>query len=417
MKEKISRLFKQHKQTLVPLSVIVLVLAVAGIVNLTASRAASYATVLEAETGNPSGSATSASGSGISGQAIKFGTGTTPNPTTPPATPGTWDPRQPGPDDLFPATDGTPNYLRSLIPANPKLDPNSGAIVGAMGSKTPQLNGPEWQMPIFMASNSDPNYNPALSDPGGWGCSLGGSMRIPDYATREIPGIGDEDSPDAWVIVANKDDNTVKALFVSEKSGNQWRGLCGGSYKMSGNGAVEGKLAGVGVGSEVQAGFGFILNSEMQAGVINHALYLTSQNSCNSFRKPAGKSDGGGSGNSCVPMGARIQLDPTVDCNGLAGASRGEKMICVTMQKYGGYMLDTGGPGHISGIGVAGDDMTDPNRQAWQKPGNGMRGSRGCAPIGANCGIHANSGMTGGPEDFSRIPWNKLRVLSSWNGQ
>src|SRR5882762_10053128 len=33
----------------------------------------------------------------------------------------TWDPREPGPNELFPATDGSPDYLRSVIPANPKL--------------------------------------------------------------------------------------------------------------------------------------------------------------------------------------------------------------------------------------------------------------------------------------------------------
>lgn len=406
-----NRVIRQLRRHQVSVLLVVAVGAITGIAMLTQSGAASYVISAELEDGTTAGSAAKIAVSGASGQAVRFSQGgTNPNPNPNP-NPGTWDPRQPGPNELFPASDGTPNYLRSLIPANPRLDPNSGSIVGAMGGNTPQLNGPEWQMPIYTTNNSHPNYNPSLGNQG-WGCSVGGSIRIPDYATREIPQPGDE-----WVIVANKDDNTVKAIWIARKSGNSWSGACGGSYKLNSNGAVEGKITGVGVGSEVQAGFGFILNSEVQTGSINHALYFTSRNSCSSFRKPAGKSDGGGGGSSCVPMGARIQLDPAVDCNGLSGASRGEKMICVAMQKYGGYMLDSGGPGHISGIGVAGDDMTDPNRSPWQRPGNGMRGSRNCAPIGPNCGIYANSGMTGGTADFSRIPWNRMRVLSSWNGQ
>ncbi len=377
-------------------------IALIGLVALQATRAAAPGIVAETETGTVAGNASVVAGNGASGVAVRFGEN---------GSIGAWDPRQPGPDDLFPATDGTPNYMRSIIPANPRLDPNSSAIVGSMGSNTPRLNGPEWQMPIYMTSNSQPDYNPTLGNQG-WGCSVGGSIRIPDFATREIPSPGDE-----WVIVANKGDDTVKALWIARKSGNSWSAACGGSYKMSSNGAVEGKITGVGTGSETQAGFGFILYSELQTGSINHALYFTSTNSCRTFRKPAGKSDGGGGGSSCVPMGARMQLDPAVDCNGLAGASKGAKMICVTMQKYGGYMLDSGGPGPISGIGIAGDDMTDPNRMAWTRPGNGMRGSRGCAPVGPSCGLITNVGLDSSAGALNAIPWNRMRVLSTWNGQ
>jgi len=305
---------------------------------------------------------------------------------------------QPGPNDLYTATDGSTNYFRSLIPANPKLDPNSSSIVGSIGGNTPKLNGPDWQITIYTSSNSDPEYNPSFSQ-SSWGCSVGGSIHIPDYATREVPSPGDE-----WVVVYNKDDKTIKSIWGASKSGGKWNGSCGGTWPASGGGGTDSKKEGVGTGAEVQASAGFILNSEVASGAINHALYFTSTNSCGSFRAPAGKSDGNGGGSSCAPMGARIQLDPSVDCNGIGG-SAGEKMICVTMQKYGGYILDSGGPGPISGIGVAGDDMTDPSRSPWQKPGNGMRSG----------GVFDKVGL--GPDGLDAIPWNKLRVLSSWNGQ
>jgi len=323
----------------------------------------------------------------------------------------TWDPREPGPNELFTAKDGSSDYLHSVIPDGPKLDSNSSAIVGGVDS-APRLNGPEWQMTIYMAKNSDPSYHPSLSNADDWGCSVGDSIHIPDYGTRELPGDGD-----GWIIVANKEDDTVKSIWVASKSGKSWSGSCGGSYKLSGNGTAETKLAGVGVGSEVQAGFGFIQYSELQAGAINHALYFTSTKSCSKFRKPAAKSDGDSSGDSCVPMGARLQLDPEVDCSGLSGASKGEKMICKTMQRYGGYVLDSGGSGPISGIGIAGDDLTDPGRAPWKTPGNGMRGSRGCSKVGDNCGIVSHAGLDGSSDALSHIPWDKLRVLASWNGK
>ncbi|MFB6720595.1 right-handed parallel beta-helix repeat-containing protein [Kribbella sp. NPDC056345] len=320
-------------------------------------------------------------------------------PTDPPPT-GDWDPRQPGPNDLFTAADGSVNYFRSAIGANPRLDPNSSAIVNSMGSNTPRLNGPEWQITVFTSSNSDPVYHPEFSED--WGCSVGDGIHIPDYATRELPSPGDE-----WIVVYNKDDKTVKSIWGASKASGSWNGSCGGTWPAASGGGTESKTSGVGTGAEVQAGAGFILNSEISTGAIEHALYFTSRTTCSNFRKPAGKSDGGTSGSSCVPMGARLQLDPSVDCAGLPGASSGEKMICVAMQKYGGYVLDSGGPGPISGIGVAGDDLTDPNRAPWQTPGNGMRPG----------GILNKVGLDGSIAALSHIPWNKLRVLATWNGQ
>lgn len=322
-------------------------------------------------------------------------------PAQSPGATGSWDERQPGPDDLFTATDGSPDYFRSVIGSDPALDPNSQAIIDGMGDDTPQVNGPEWQIPIYTTSNADPEYDPEFSQ-GDWGCSVGGSIHIPDYAAREVPAPGDE-----WVVVYNKDDKTVKSIWGASKEGGQWNGTCGGTWPAGSGGGAESKTEGVGTGAEVQAGAGFILNSEIESGAIEHALYFTSTNSCGSFRAPAGKSDGDGSGDSCVPMGARIQLDPSVDCAGLDGASEGEKMICVAMQEYGGYVLDSGGPGPISGIGVAGDDLTDPDRSPWQTPGDGMRDG----------GILDGVGLNGSSDALANIPWSKLRVLSTWNGE
>ncbi|TDD47340.1 right-handed parallel beta-helix repeat-containing protein [Kribbella antibiotica] len=344
-------------------------------------------------------------GNGFDIGAYEYGsTGPTPTPTPTPTPPtGDWDPRQPGPNELFTGADGSANYFRSEIGANPRLDSNSAAIVNSIGSNTPKLNGPDWQITVFTASNSDPVYHPEFSED--WGCSVGDGIHIPDNATRELPGVEDDDNADSWIVVYNKDDKTVKSIWGATKAGGTWKGYCGGTWPAASGGGTESKISGVGTGAEVQAGAGFILNSEIATGAINHALYFTSTKSCGNFRKPAGKSDGHTSGSSCVPMGARLQLDPSVNCAGLSGASAGEKMICVTMQKYGGYVLDSGGPGPISGIGVAGDDLTDPNRSPWQTPGNGMRSG----------GVLDKAGLGAGP--LSHIPWNKLRVLATWNGQ
>src|SRR6202007_128491 len=82
-------------------------------------------------------------------------------------------------------------------------------------------------------------------------------------------------------------------------------------------------------------------------------------------------SDGNGGDANDLPMGARLQLDPSVNCNTLPGASAGEKMVCQAMETYGGYMRDTGGV--ALSMYFEGEDLNDPSRN----PPNGSPGDAG----------------------------------------
>ena len=316
---------------------------------------------------------------------------------------------------LFDATDGSRNYLRSIIPANPAIDPNSSAIIrAARFAKMPfRASGPEWLIPIYRTTNSDPTYNPPLHPPEELVCSVGESMHIPDAATRELPPAFP--FGDAWIVTVNTDDDTVKAIWQADKSSGSWKGSCAGSFPLHGNGFRP--LHGIGIGSGCQFGAGIILFSELAKSRIDHALYLTSTTSCKTFREPATRSDGHSTASTCLPMGARLQLDPAVNCDTLKEATAAERMICHTMQTYGGYILDSGGPGPINGISIQGDDLTDPNRSPWQIPGNSERGNRNCSPVSATCGQAAHVGITGTPDDLAHIPWSRLRLLAHWDGQ
>jgi hypothetical protein len=332
----------------------------------------------------------------------------------------------PQPTTLFDSSDGSVPYLTSVIPANPVLDPNSSNMVNSIGSSTPEIaDGSQWTIPIYNTSNSDPDYNPSFDKP--WGCSVGGSMHIPSFATREAPDAST--GGDGWLATVNTDTNTVDAIWQATKSGT-WSASCGGSYPLDGNGFQVGEahpseVVGVGAGAGEQIGAGVILYSELESGAINHALYMTSTATCAStinnvttFRVPASKSDGQDQNNSnCWPEGARLQLNPNVNCNGLSGATTGEIMICKTLQTYGAYVLDSGGSGPLSGISVLGDDMTDPGRSPWQTPGDASRGGNNCTPLSATCGVAAHYGLANGNSTLAQIPWSQVRVLANWNGQ
>ena len=113
-------------------------------------------------------------------------------------------------------------------------------------------------------------------------------------------------------------------------------------------------------------------------------------------------SDGNSTDASALPMGARLQLDPSVNCNTLSGASAGEKMICQALETYGGYIRDSGGV--TLSMYFEGEDLNDPNRNPPTSPGNAGRSGGALNKVGLR-----------DSQDLSDIPWNKLRVLKAWN--
>jgi hypothetical protein len=324
---------------------------------------------------------------------------------------------QPEPPLLFDSSDGSPNYLHTPIPANPVVDPDSATLVAMadFGNHPPMAGFFGWAVPIYNTRNSDPVYFPVLDHASDWGCSVGpGGIHIPDFAAIEPAAFPNGDN---WIVTVNLDTSEVIGIWAANKSTGQWTGGCAGTFPLHGNGFNP--TAGVGTGSGSQMGAGEIMISELERGSIEHALYVSSTMSSTTFRAPAFKSDGhcaGGGAAGCWEMGLRAQLDPAIDCNGL-GATDGERMVCRAMQVYGAYVLDSGGAGPMSGFPFEGDDMADPNRRPWLTPGDGTRGTRGCAPVGPTCGVYAHYGLLGYPDDFSHVPWTGLRVLAHWNGQ
>jgi hypothetical protein len=172
---------------------VVLVIAIIGTVLVLSSHAATPYASINADKGSVANGATVKTCSGADdGSCVVFGSAT----STPPPTTGD----QPAPPELFDSTDGSTPFLTSPIPANPTLDANSSTMVSTIGSNLPTFDGSsQWQIPIYNTSNSDPSYNPSFSE--NWGCSVGGSMHIPSYATREVPDASA--GGDAWVATVN----------------------------------------------------------------------------------------------------------------------------------------------------------------------------------------------------------------------
>lgn len=277
------------------------------------------------------------------------------------------------------------------IGANVQLDPNSQAWASELRGccHVPAMFG--YGMPIYISTTRDPLYT--VEDTGDDALFLANQpIHIPNDAAPS-PG------SDKWLFIYDTTRNLIFEMWNTSKDGNTWTTQTGNVYSPTGDGVLQ--IDGSPQGGNGASYFGGVVtDADIQRGYINHALSLASQFTGPSSRYPMHTSDGH---DGDIPMGARIQLDPAVNCNTLPGASRGEKMVCQALETYGGYLRDTGGV--TLSMYFEGEDLKDPSRN----PPNGSPGNAGRAG-----GVFGNAGLHDG-EDLTAIPWNRLRVLKSWN--
>ena len=81
--------------------------------------------------------------------------------------------------------------------------------------------------------------------------------------------------------------------------------------------------------------------AEIRAGEIPHALAVESDTACaGTSWAPALKTDGESDRADCIPEGARLQLDPTIDVAAIPDITPGEVAVARALQSYGGYLID-----------------------------------------------------------------------------
>ena len=229
------------------------------------------------------------------------------------------------------------------LPASPKVDADSAAIVTNLNSSRHTASLDEYGISVFDASAGTPR---TIVCTRAWGtCDVSqkqvpihaswmpargnGTMSVIDYANRKIY--------DFYDVLRNADgtvkintDGTVSVGWgsISDLDGN------GRSHAVS--------------GSNLSYLFGTVRVFEMEraatdpANAIQHALAFTSKYSCGTtHRYPATASSGTYTGTGCIPLGARIYLDSGADCSTVSPA--GEKAVCYALQKYGAYAVGSGG--------------------------------------------------------------------------
>lgn len=235
------------------------------------------------------------------------------------------------------------------------LDPNSAAILSAIGSHTvhPDFGsglyngapigipfsavcGSQTKVPItFRANTYDGNYGNE-SDPGPY--------PIPDDAAIEGNGNGD-----SHVLVCDVENKMLYELYnASKNSGTGWSASSGAVFDLKTNYyRTEGWTSADAGGMPILPCL--VRYDEVASGTINHAIRftLTKAHVYNGYVNPARhKVNGTGALGASLPMGARMRLKASFD---MSAYSASNKVILSAMKKYGLILADIGSDLFISG--------------------------------------------------------------------
>lgn len=266
---------------------------------------------------------------------------------------------------------------RQAIPADAATDPNSVAMIKAVQS-SPALNANmvAFGVPIYTVDSGTPAFT-VTCGASRWGvCPFAGwPVLIPDGAA---PNSGS----DGVMVTVDEASGTIFEFWRARKDDRRWSASWGAVNSLRGSG-----WGGASTGSGASRLAGVIRVAEIAAGVIPHALALQTNNACSTFRAPALKSDGTSTRSDCLPEGARLQLDPTLDL-GKLDLTPGERAVATAMQRYGGFVMDVAG----TGLSVS-----------FELDTQAVPGTLG--------DTYKAAGFRWDYDAMEHVPWDRLRVL------
>lgn len=270
--------------------------------------------------------------------------------------------------------------FRTSIPGNAAIDPNSAAMMAhATRDGGMYASMAEFGIPIYEAETTSPRYTVTCTITW-WGpCPFDGHL-IPIPADAR-PQTG---SDGALVVVVDGSSGLVYEFWQAEFANNQWTASFGAVNQLGGTG-----WGGSSTGSGASRLAGVIRVDEIAQGVIPHALAVQTDNICAGvFRYPAIKTDGTSLRSDCVPEGARIRLDPTIDLSALDLAPA-VRTVARAMQVYGAYVVDAGGA---------------PLSVSFERDST--------APDGQIGSVYEGAGLRWDYDNLPGVPWHSLQVIA-----
>ncbi len=255
--------------------------------------------------------------------------------------------------------------FNQAIAAGTPTDPGSGAMVAGLMQAAADgfvLTWRQYSAPVFVADATTPRHDVQLQCAGQWelGVSQLTGVPIPNWAEPAFDTDGADDPPVGCGEDSGQDNHMVVLDLVNRCEYDFWqtRRSPAGAWSASwGNGT---SLDGAGVYplalSTRGSGFpflgGLIWPDELAAGRIGHVLAFNYPwTRSGGPVSPATDSDGITQGDHTIPMGAIVQLDPTLDLNSLS-LEPWVRTVARALQEYGMLLVDTGGEGAVGLYGI-----------------------------------------------------------------
>lgn len=207
------------------------------------------------------------------------------------------------------------------------------SLVRSRQAKGFGINVREWTSTVYFADASTPRYTMGIT---------AGFTNFRSLAPVPVPdGAQADPSADGHLVVIDTATNCEYDFWQARRAGAGWSASFGNTTFANGEGVIPGGQGARGSGFAAAAGL--IRPDELRAGRITHALLMSFPYTKARVRvAPATKTDGTTTTVDAIPMGSRIQLDPTLDLDTL-GLTPYEKTVARAMQEYGMYVGDTGG--------------------------------------------------------------------------
>ncbi len=315
---------------------------------------------------------------------------TPPSPLVPPVLPAptvveTPPPARPrySPTAGRPFSDASPWNVS--LPLEPALDPESDEIARRLGRR-PSAALFRYAVPLYHADAGTSVRTVVCTRPWGTSPFAGISVRVPDGAQ---PSTGNN----ATLVVVDWHARRTWEFYQFAWKGRDVQAAWGGHIALDGDGA-DASYTGA-AGASWLAGLVHV--REIGQGRIDHALSFASEYArAGAFRYPSRKSDGNYTGPGAIPVGARVQLDPSVDVAAISGLAPAELAIARALQEYGAYCVGRTQLYSMMFFFERAPDATDEDH-----PG----------------AVYTAGGLTKDKPDLSRLPWASLRVLGRWDGR
>lgn len=215
--------------------------------------------------------------------------------------------------------------------------PSSGQWIQALynASGGVNVNQGSWCPTVYYTDASTPRQRVQLDN--GWSMD---DVPIP-------PNVKPSGDSDAHLCIRDNARGREYNFFAWRGTPGAWGAHAGVVFRTDGSGWWDGTYSAGGLSgpwaaraSGASLGGGLIRISEAQAGVIPHALSCCAPKGVIGPAGTVARTSDGSGGSSAMPMGSRLQLDPTVDIATL-GLQPGEEMIARALQTYGAYVTDS----------------------------------------------------------------------------